>query len=157
MAAPKGSKLTANKEGGRPLIYDDERTDEEALALLEWIKDADDDDKKSYLGTFAVQRGYDRWKLTEWIERHEGFRHAYKKAKTWQENKFVRNGLTKKWDPGFTQYVMARVCDPIWKKSGDAASPDETLKQLATAVMNYATAQPQDKGWQKPEEKPKKK
>ncbi len=160
MAAPKGVPHPTMKGNqyakghgcGRPLIFDDDFIANEAAALLEWIEV--DNDDKIYLGTFALSRGYHRQKLTEFSDVNKVFHDAYKKAKQWQEQKFIKNGLTKKWDPGFTQYVMARVCDPIWKKSGDA-NTDESLKALATAVMNYATAQPAGEGWQKPEKKKK--
>lgn len=132
MGAPKGNKYGVANKGGRPLIYDDDRLDEEAKALLEWIQT--DSDDKIYLGTFALQRGYDRWKLSEWADRHEGFRLAYRQAKTWQENKFTKNGLTKKWDPTFTQFVMARVCAPEWKKSWD--QPEEKQDQNVNVIVN---------------------
>jgi hypothetical protein len=153
MAAPKGNQYAKGNAGGRPLIYDDERIEEEANALLEWIKDA----KNVYIGVFAAQRGYDRARLSEFARQNKVFARAYREAKQWQENIMATNALTRVWDPGFTSKVMARVCNDEWKNSWDAAPVDDSLKQLATAVMNYATAQPQGEGWQKPQDKPKKK
>jgi hypothetical protein len=156
MAAPKGNQYAKGSvNNGRPLIYDDERIEEEAAALLEWIKV--DSDAKLYIGSFARERGYDRARLSEFARANNVFARAYALAKMWQEEKFIRNGLNRSWDAGFTSKVMARVCGDEWKNSWDKDTANENIAALATAVMNYATAQPQDKGWQKPEEKPKKK
>lgn len=156
MAAPKGNQYAkGNATSGRPKIYDDARIEEEANALLEWIKV--DSESKIYIGSFAKERGYDRAQLSEFARNNEIFSRAYRMAKQWQEEKFIRNGLTRTWDSAFTAKVMARVCSDEWKNSWDAQPADEGIKALATAVMNYATAQPQGEGWQKPEEKSKKK
>ncbi len=153
MAAPKGNQYAKGHGCGRPLLWTDDAIEEEAKALLEWIKDP----KNLYIGVFAAQRGYNRARLHEFSHSNKVFANAYHEAKQWQENIMAMNALTRTWDPGFTSKVMARVCGDEWKNSWDAQPQDEGLKALATAVMNYATAQPQDKGWQKPEEKPKKK
>lgn len=153
MAAPKGNVFAKGKATGRPIIWTDEAIEEEANALLEWIKDP----KNLYIGVFAAQRGYSRQRLGEFARDNKVFSAAYQEAKQWQENIMLMNALTRVWDPGFTSKAMARVCGDEWKNSWDAQPADEGIKALATAVMNYATAQPQDKGWQKPEEKPKKK
>lgn len=151
MGAPKGNQYAKGNKGGAPLIYDDERIEEEARALIDWIKDADDDDKKIYLGNFALSRGYHRKRLAEFANDNKVFASAYDLAKLWQEHKFIRNGLTKRWDPGFTQYVMARVCAPEWKKAWDTAIDPDAIKQaIETAIMNYSSAQQQGEGWQKP-------
>jgi hypothetical protein len=156
MAAPKGNTFAkGNATSGRPKIYDDERIEEEAAALLEWIKV--DGEHKIYIGSFAKERGYDRAQLSEFARNNDIFSRAYRMAKQWQEEKFIRNGLTRTWDSAFTARVMARVCSDEWKNSWDTDPTNENIAALATAVMNYATAQPQDKGWQQPQEKPKKK
>jgi len=152
MGAPKGNQYAKGNAGGRPLIYDDDRIEEEAKALIEWIKDP----KNLYIGVFAAQRGYNRARLQEFARNNKVFAVAYQEAKQWQENIMLMNALTRVWDPGFTSKAMARVCGDEWKNSWDAQPADEGLKALATAVINYATAQPQGEGWQKPEEKKKK-
>lgn len=160
MGAPKGvphpsmkgnQYAKGNTTSGRPKIYDEERIEEEAAALLEWIKHP----TSLYIGVFAAQRGYDRARLSEFARENKVFALAYREAKQWQENLMAMNAMTRVWDPGFTGKVMARVCGDEWKNSWDAVSTDEGMKALATAVMNYATAQPQGEGWQKPEAKTK--
>ena len=116
MGAPKGNQYAKGHGKGRPPIYDDERIEEEAAALLEWIKDP----KNLYIGVFAAQRGYDRHRLREFAIKNKVFASAYESAKQWQENVMALNGLTRAWDPGFTSKVMARVCCEDWRASYDA-------------------------------------
>lgn len=134
MAAPKGNQYAKGHGKGRPLTYDDDFIENEAAALLEWIKPEHDNDKKIYIGSFCIERGYDRYKMHEFSTKHEIFRHAYHQAKLWQENKFVTNALSRKWDAGFTQYIMARVCNPEWKKSWDM--PTEAEDKPTTVIIN---------------------
>ena len=150
MAAPKGNQYAKGHGKGRPKTWDDDAIENEAEALLEWIKSP----SSYYIGVFAYQRGYDRARLHEFASSNDVFALAYRQAKQWQENVFTHNALTKVWDPTFTARVMARVCGPEWKNSFDSTN-EESLKALATAVMNYATSQPQDKGWQQPQPKKK--
>lgn len=134
MGAPRKS-APANL-GGRPEKYTSEWCRDEAKALLDWI-DADkeyNDDKKIYLGSFAAERGYHRKRLAEFEKKSSEFSSAYEFAQNWQITKFVRNGLTRKWDPGFTQYVMARVCAPEWKRSWD--QPEERADTPTTVIIN---------------------
>ena len=49
---------------------------------------------------------------------------AMEKARTWQENKFLKNGLTREWDAAQVRYTMARVCGDIWKASYDREDSD---------------------------------
>lgn len=116
MGAPKGNQYARGHGKGRPKIYDDDRIEEEAAALLEWIKDP----KNLYIGVFAAERGYNRARLTEFANSNKVFAEAYHQAKQWQENVMALNGLTRAWDPGFTSKVMARVCCDDWRASYDA-------------------------------------
>lgn len=131
MAAPKGNQYAKGKATGRIPTFDNDRIEEEANALLEWI--ANDSDDKIYLGSFAKMRGYPRQKLSMFAESNKVFRDAYEQAKDWQELKFIQNGLNRKWDSGFTQYVMARVCRPEWKKTWDAA--EEQKEQAPSTII----------------------
>lgn len=147
MAAPKGNQYAKGHGKGRPKIWDDDAIENEGAALLEWIKG----DNGLYLDSFARQRGYSRQRLYEWEKTNKDFADILTHAREWQEEKFLTKGLTREWDATFTKYAMARVCGERWKSSYESSTHDESLKALATAVMNYATAQPQDKGWQKPQ------
>ena len=135
--APTKSQNKVKNPNGRPVKYTEEFIDNEAVALLEWIEN--DNDDKTYLGCFARERGYDRHRLVEFCNSNKTFSAAYRDAKTWQERKFVRKALTREWDPGFTKYVMARVCDPIWKSSWDQAESNTTI-QTPNVTINKIVA-----------------
>ena len=134
MASPK--KSAPPNPVGRPEKYTQEWMTEEAKALIQWIDEDKEfgNDKKIYLGNFALERGYHRKRIAEFAEKSKEFSSAYDLAKNWQEAKFTRNGLTRKWDPGFTQFVMARVCAPEWKRSWD--QPEEAKDTPTTVIIN---------------------
>jgi hypothetical protein len=131
MAAPKGNQYAKGKATGRPLIYDDERIEEEANALLEWIKAP----SSYYIGVFAKDRGYNRARLQEFARENKVFAVAYQNAKQWQENVFIMNALTRTWDPGFTSKVMSRVCGDEWKNSWDQPE-DKAESAPSTIIIN---------------------
>jgi hypothetical protein len=108
---------------GRPTVYTEDWLKEEGDALLEWIKK----DEGIYLGTFAYERGYARTRLIEFAQKSEYFSYALDIAKTWQENKFVKNALLKQWDATFARYCMARVCGDLWKASYDKEESDRDV------------------------------
>lgn len=130
MAAPNKKTPPAKSPNpvGRPVIYDENRLIEEAKALREFIaKDAG-----NYIGSFARQRGYHRRRIPEFVKVSREFSLAYEEAQQWQEEKFLTNGLTRTWDPGFTSKVMARVCGDEWKNSWDR---EEDKTEVATTVI----------------------
>lgn len=146
MAAPKGhkrpdlsEKLKGNQYAvgnkGQPPVFTSERIEQEALALLEWIQT--DAEHKIYIGSFAKSRGYCRQRLSEFARDNKVFEDAYKLAKQWQEEKFIRNGLTRVWDSTFTARVMARVCGPEWKNSWD--KEDDKKDQNINVTVNEYT------------------
>jgi hypothetical protein len=156
MAAPIGNKNAVGNRGQPKRIYTPERLAEEAKALREWIMIPDN----IYLKDFAHDRGYDPARVDEHAKDSVEFAQALKFAKDKQESKMIKAGLWKTWGMDSIKYFMPRMLQdrPEWKTSWDAPIDADALKQaVETAVVNYATAQPQDKGWQKPEEKPKKK
>jgi hypothetical protein len=109
--------------GGREKKYTPEWIDEEADALLDFINR----DGGMYIGSFARERGYHRQRFPDFIKVSEKFRDAYREAQQWQEEKFIRNALTRTWDPGFTARCMARVCGDEWKNSFDKEESDKEV------------------------------
>jgi len=141
MAAPKGNQYAKGHGKGRPKTWDDDAIENEAEALLEWIKNP----SSYYLGVFAENRGYNRAKLSVWAKSNEIFRNAYEKAQQWQENLFIHNGLTKTWDSTFTARVMARVCGDEWKNSFDKDTKDINnldILEFISRLMQQAKAKP---------------
>lgn len=116
------------RERGRPMKYTEEVIEQEADALLEWIKNP----SSYYIGVFAEHRGYDRARLSEFARNNEYFSRAYNKAIQWQENQFCTKALSREWDPGFTARMMARVCRPEWKNSWDR---EEDKSDAPTTVI----------------------
>lgn len=131
MAAPKGNQYAKGNKGGKPIVHDDDFIENEAAALREWIAR----DGGLYIGSFARQRGYSRQRLSEFVDKNKEFADAYYEAKLWQEEKFMLNGLTRTWDPGFTFLCMARVCEDRWKKSWDQPE-DKTEAAPSTIIIN---------------------
>ncbi len=155
MAAPKGNQYAKGNKGPPPAIYDDDFIENEAAALREWIVLP----RSLWLKGFAYERGYSPTRMWEFGQKNKEFSNALEFAKDEQERKFIMGAWSKEMDMAFVKHFMPRMLRdrPEWKTSWDAPeSSDDSLKALATAVMNYATAQPAGEGWQKPEPKKKK-
>lgn len=130
MPAPKGHEpYNKNGEGGRPLKYDDAFIENEAVELERWIEKP----SSYWFEDFANQRHYSPEYLSRWAKENERFNQAYARAQAMQKSLLVRGGLTNKFNPGFTKFVMANTCG--WsdktesKISGDAANPLAFLMQ----------------------------
>ena len=151
MAAPKGNQYAKGHGKGRPKTWDDDAIENEAEDLVEWIKIA----FSYYIGVFAYS-DEDMIALDyhEFARKMKSLRAPSVKLSNGKRIYSPTMHSQEAWDPTFTARVMARVCGPEWKNSFDSTS-EESLKALATAVMNYATSQPQDKGWQQPQPKKK--
>ena len=152
MAAPKGNQYAKGHKARPPVIYDDDYIENEALELRQWA----DTNLDLWIKDFAHLRGYSPQRFYEWRDKNKVFAEAFEYAKDKQERKFYHGAMTKELDMVFVKYFMPRVLKdrPEWKASWDAPVDTDALKQaVETAVLNYATAQPQDKGWQKPESK----
>lgn len=129
MAAPKGNQYAKGlTTSGRPEIYTEEWLKQEAKDLLEWIEKPD----SYFLNGFAFRRGYDPTRFHDFKLKSDEFSKAYQFAKNRQTEKFMMNGLTRTWDPGFTSKCMARVCGDEWKNSWDR---EEEKNSIPTTVI----------------------
>lgn len=137
MAAPKGNQYAKGHKGRAPDIYDDDFIENEAQALLDWLKAGGG----TYIGSFAVKRGYCMQRMHEWKKSNKVFSDAYHKAKAWQEDNFINKALSREWDSGFTRYVMARVCDDKWKASFEQPE-SSTIEHIGNVTINKVTAKP---------------
>jgi hypothetical protein len=138
MARPRkdGTHAPGTNQGGAPTKYTEEWIEEEARRLLDWI--ANDTPDKIYIGSFARYRGYDRARLSEFARSNSNFARAMRQAQAWQEEKFLRNALSKEWDAAQVRYTMARVCSPEWKASWDKEEKEEAPPQIIQHVVRYA-------------------
>ncbi len=139
MPAPKGHEpYNKNGEGGRPLKYDDAFIENEAIEFEKWIEKPN----SPWFEDFANQRGYSPEYLSRWAKDNERFNQAYKRAQALQKSILIKGGLSNKFNPSFTKFVMSNTCG--WsdrtesKISGNAQSPlafilqsvDGTSKEL---------------------------
>lgn len=139
MPAPKGHKpYNKRGEGGRPLKYDDAFIKNEAIEFEKWIEKPN----SVWFEDFANQRGYSPEYLSRWAKADERFNQAYERAKALQKSILIRGGLTNRFNPSFTKFVMSNTCG--WsdrtesKISGNAQNPlafiihsvDGTSKEL---------------------------
>lgn len=139
MPAPKGHEpYNKDGEGGRPKKYTDEFIENEAEAFEKWIEKPN----SPWFEDFANQRGYSPDYLSEWAKENKRFFGAYKRAQALQKSILIKGGLSNKFNPSFTKFVMSNTCG--WsdrtesKISGNEQSPlafilqsvDGTSKEL---------------------------
>jgi len=122
------------REMAERVFHDDAFIENEAKALIEWLKDFMTNPDKVYLTDFVSTRSYRRQRLSEFEKKNENFSDAIAIAKEMQERKFILLALKKEWDPSFTQFVMARVCGDRWKKSWDTPEKDDGEKVINLTI-----------------------
>lgn len=139
----KGNKLAVGNKGGRPEKYTQEWLEEEAKVLLEWMKLPDN----YYFKTFAYERGYRPDDFDDFCRKSKEFSIAYRNCKDIQEQKFIHNGLTRQWDPGFTSKVMSRVCGSMWRNSWDREEEKTDIPtQIIQHIVSYSDIQKESDG-----------
>lgn len=136
------------EKGGRPKKYTEEFIEKEADAFEEWMQKPN----SPWFEDFANQRGYSPDYLSEWAKQNEKFFGVYKRAQAIQKAILVKGGLTNKFNPSFTKFVMSNTCG--WsdrsetKLSGDAGSPlafilqnvDGTSKELIDEEQRFGNS-----------------
>lgn len=136
MPAPKGHPPYNTKgEGGRPLEWTKERIDAEAEAFVEWMQKPD----SIYYKRFAFDRGYSVTMFDKFMKISERFHEVYKLAREWQEAKLCEGGLTSKYNPGFTKFVMGNTCG--WY---DKQQVVQVQSEQAAQVFNETDGQSKD-------------
>jgi hypothetical protein len=128
MPAPKGNKFAKGHGEGCPQKYTDKWIEQEAEALLQWMKKED----SVYFKSFAVERGYSPQRLTEFAKSNKVFSEALELAKSWQECRLVNYSLWNKINSNITKFCLAN-CHGFSDKtelSGNAANPLGFLMQM---------------------------
>lgn len=105
MGAPKGNQYAVGHHEGRPREYTDERIEEEARLLIEWMQLPE----SKYFKTFAISRGYVSQRLYEFAERNKVFAETWELAKEWQECRLVNLGLDNKVHFGMASRILAHA------------------------------------------------
>lgn len=127
MPAPKGHPPYPGCEtGGRPPIWTDERIEQEADALLEWLNE-----KNNFLFMeFCYARGLQEDYPAKWAKKNEKFNRAYRKARLKQQLVISKNALAKRFDSGFSKWMLQ--CNYKWTEGTDTSGLDEQLSTPAS-------------------------
>lgn len=115
----KAEEQEKPNKGGRPKIWTDERIQEEADALNKWVDKKLDDRHFDpavviWVKDFALERGIPIQYLSEWDQKHEGFREAYARARGVQESQLVNASLLKLHDAGMAKFVLVNNHKEGW-------------------------------------------
>ena len=111
----------AREEGahfGRPVKYTQQFIEEEAEALLKWMKVREN----IWLNDFALDRDYHPKRLSEFAKMNEYFSLVLEKAKKRQESKLLNLGLWNKTNFNMTKMIL--VNHHNWQ-SGDQRPEDK--------------------------------
>lgn len=124
MPAPKGHlPYKGSETGGRPVKYTKDFIENEADALLEWLKKED----SLWFEDFALERGYDPNLFSMWASENEKFSGVYNRAKSWQKSLLIRGGLQNKFNANIVKLVLFNTIGWTDKQetriSGDATNP----------------------------------
>lgn len=130
MPAPKGHLPYAGCEtGGRPKIWTDERIEEEADALVEWLKE-----KQNFLFMeFIYDRDIREEYPSKWAKKNEKFNQAYRKARVKQQTVIIKNGLFKKFDSAFSKWFLS--CNYKWKEESDTSGLEEEISTPGSRAL----------------------
>jgi len=102
-------KPSEKKHRGRPIIWTDEKIEEERLSLVEWFNNG----KKNYSITkFAHSRGYGRAQLMEFCEISKCFSDSYKLCKEICEDRVLEYSFENKMNPMFGIFTLK--CNYGW-------------------------------------------
>lgn len=132
MASKLGNRTALGNSGGRSPIYTEERINEEAIALREWIKQP----RNLWLKGFAYERGYSPQRMPEFAEKNKMFAESLEFAKDEQERKFIHGAWSKEMDMTFVKHFMPRMLRdrPEWKIAWD--KEDDKQEQAPTIIIN---------------------
>lgn len=80
---------------------------------------------------FAISIGVHRDTLNEWLARHEEFSDAYARAKDYQKNILIQNGLLGYYEKTFAVFTAKNVTDMRDKQEIDHQSSDGSMSPQA--------------------------
>jgi hypothetical protein len=126
----EGKKNHQGEGGGAPMKWTPEVLDALADKLLVWMKE----EKNFWLGDFAVENDMWRAQLDELsnTDRSPKFTDAIKKAKTIQESKLVKLGMSKKYNPAMAIFALKNVAG--WRDVQDINTFNKTRIEIVTSI-----------------------
>ncbi len=133
MPAPKGHPPYRNAAGelpgGRPIIWTDQRIEEEAEALREWLKG----ENNYYFYEFCYERDLPEEWPSRFAKKNERFNQAYRKARLKQQIVVGKNALTKNFDSGFSKWFLQ--CNYRWKEDTDTSGLEESMSTPGSRAL----------------------
>jgi hypothetical protein len=132
MPAPMGHPNYASPDnlGGRPKKYTDEYIEEQAEALLEWMKQPG----SIYVNRFALNQGYSRQRLVEFSEQNKRFADVYNLAKEYQETILSEGATLKTFSEGFCKFAL--INHHGWKDKTETKISGDSQDPLAIALQS---------------------
>lgn len=109
---------------GRPEIWTVERIEEEAEAFLKWIERP----SSIWMKDFALERKYSSKMYDLFGKKSKKFLDAHEQVKEWQESKFFRGALIKKFNQPMAMAALQRHHD--WKSDNKIQA-----EELADAIQ----------------------
>jgi len=117
----KGHKL-----GGRPRLYTEEKLQELASSLIEWVEDAMKKNRFVLLSDWCFKEKFPPFHFAENIARSQEFKEAYLWAKAWQEHAIANGAMKKTLDTRFAQFFLA--VNHGWTLDRDRENKEEKQK-----------------------------
>lgn len=134
MPAPKGHPPYRNAAGelpgGRPPYWTDERIEEEAEALEEWLKVKGN----YYFYEFIYLRDLQEDYPSRWAKKNERFNKAYRKARIKQQLVIGKNALAKNFDSGFSKWFLQ--CNYKWKEDTDSSGLEDAQSTPGSRALS---------------------
>ena len=104
----KGQFAEGNKlSPGRPREWTEEKLDDLAESLLDWVDKARKQNKLILLSEWCFDNGVLQQAVPRYSSYSVKFKEAYQWAKAWQEQRVSKGALTKELEPRFSQFFLA--------------------------------------------------
>lgn len=127
---------------GRPLKYTDEVLDKLALSLIAWVKECRRKDEFRLLSEWCFDNDFSPFYFKRYTEKNDNFREAYEWAKAFQEHQVAKGGLSKKFDPRFSQFFLG--CQHGWRSKDDAEQQKRDLRNDFVKFIDHIKADEED-------------
>lgn len=111
---------------GKPSKYTEEVLDGLAISLKKWVDKCRKDDEFRLLSEWCFDNDFSPFYFKRYTEKHDSFREAYEWAKAFQEFQVAKGGLSKKFDPRFSQFFLG--CQHGWRSKDDAEQQKRDLR-----------------------------
>lgn len=120
---------------GRPPKYTTEVLDKLALSLVAWVKDCRRKDEFRLLSEWCFDNDFSPFYFKRYTEKNDNFKEAYEWAKVFQEHQVAKGGLSKKFDPRFSQFFLG--CQHGWRSKDDAEQQKKELRNDFVKFLDH--------------------